>query len=84
MNALATSTPMQNGNASSRGTGDAPASAKKPKGLIEKMYQKKSQLEHVLLRPDTYIGKFVNITVNIKRSKCITKYLCTVQDPLKK
>lgn len=23
---------------------------------IEKMYQKKSQLEHILLRPDTYIG----------------------------
>ncbi|VIO94552.1 Probable DNA topoisomerase II, putative [Brugia malayi] len=28
-----------------------------PKGLsIEKIYQKKSQLEHILLRPDTYIG----------------------------
>lgn len=24
---------------------------------VEKMYQKKSQLEHILLRPDTYIGK---------------------------
>jgi len=23
---------------------------------IEKMYQKKSQLEHILLRPDTYVG----------------------------
>ena len=23
---------------------------------IEEMYQKKSQLEHILLRPDTYIG----------------------------
>ena len=23
---------------------------------IEQMYQKKSQLEHILLRPDTYIG----------------------------
>lgn len=23
---------------------------------IEKTYQKKSQLEHILLRPDTYIG----------------------------
>lgn len=35
-----------------------PAS-KKPtskKQTIEKMYQKKSQLEHILLRPDTYIG----------------------------
>ncbi|XP_065222595.1 DNA topoisomerase 2-like [Planococcus citri] len=52
---LATSTPMQNGN-SVAGGGDAPAANKKPKGLIEKMYQKKSQLEHILLRPDTYIG----------------------------
>lgn len=25
-------------------------------GAIEKIYQKKSQLEHILLRPDTYIG----------------------------
>jgi DNA topoisomerase-2 len=24
---------------------------------VEKIYQKKSQLEHILLRPDTYIGK---------------------------
>lgn len=23
---------------------------------IEQIYQKKSQLEHILLRPDTYIG----------------------------
>jgi DNA topoisomerase-2 len=23
---------------------------------VEKIYQKKSQLEHILLRPDTYIG----------------------------
>jgi DNA topoisomerase-2 len=25
-------------------------------GAIEKMYQKKTPLEHILLRPDTYIG----------------------------
>jgi len=25
-------------------------------GPIEKVYQKKTQLEHILLRPDTYIG----------------------------
>ena len=25
-------------------------------GEIEKTYQKKTQLEHILLRPDTYIG----------------------------
>lgn len=37
---------------------DAPKVAKGKKGgrTIEQMYQKKSQLEHILLRPDTYIG----------------------------
>ena len=25
-------------------------------GSIEKIYQKKTQLEHILIRPDTYIG----------------------------
>jgi len=38
---------------------DAPA-AKKPKPTsVEQIYQKKSQLEHILLRPDTYIGKLL-------------------------
>lgn len=32
------------------------ASAGGKKNTIEKIYQKKSQLEHILLRPDTYIG----------------------------
>ena len=27
-----------------------------PKKTVEEIYQKKSQLEHILLRPDTYIG----------------------------
>eukprot|EP00916_Digyalum_oweni_P015423 GHVL01025239.1.p1 GENE.GHVL01025239.1~~GHVL01025239.1.p1 ORF type:complete len:1371 (-),score=291.64 GHVL01025239.1:56-4168(-) len=30
--------------------------AKKSKKTIEERYQKKSQLEHILLRPDTYVG----------------------------
>lgn len=34
---------------------EPPAKASK-KQTIEKTYQKKSQLEHILLRPDTYIG----------------------------
>lgn len=42
---------MQNGSKNG-----AAAPAKGGKGAIEKMYQKKSQLEHILLRPDTYIG----------------------------
>jgi hypothetical protein len=32
------------------------ANAAKNGKTIEEMYQKKSQLEHILLRPDTYIG----------------------------
>ena len=28
----------------------------KKKQTIEDIYQKKTQLEHILLRPDTYIG----------------------------
>jgi hypothetical protein len=37
--------------------GDSPPPAKKGgKQAIEQIYQKKSQLEHILLRPDTYIG----------------------------
>ncbi|OAF68460.1 hypothetical protein A3Q56_03822 [Intoshia linei] len=31
-------------------------------GTIEKIYQKKTQLEHILLRPDTYIGSIEKIT----------------------
>ena len=32
------------------------------KVAIEKIYQKKSQLEHILLRPDTYIGSVEPLT----------------------
>jgi DNA topoisomerase II len=49
---------MQNG-----ATNGAAASSKPAKqGAIEKMYQKKSQLEHILLRPDTYIGSVERIS----------------------
>lgn len=37
----------------SNGNGDI-STAKKMS--VEKIYQKKSQLEHILLRPDTYVG----------------------------
>lgn len=49
---------MQNG--SSNGAGGS--SKSKPQGNIEKMYQKKSQLEHILLRPDTYIGSVERVS----------------------
>jgi hypothetical protein len=32
------------------------ASEKGDKKTVEQMYQKKTQLEHILIRPDTYIG----------------------------
>lgn len=42
--------------------GNGKASKKSPsKNTIEKIYQKKSQLEHILLRPDTYIGSVEEI-----------------------
>lgn len=34
----------------------------KKKQAIEDIYQKKSQLEHILLRPDSYIGSVESIT----------------------
>jgi len=37
--------------------GTPPAASKSKKTAVEEIYQKKSQLEHILLRPDTYIGK---------------------------
>lgn len=45
--------PLQNSNAAN--VPSAAAAAAKGK-TIEEMYQKKTQLEHVLLRPDTYVG----------------------------
>lgn len=44
------------------GTGESPPAKAKGKGTIEKIYQKKSQLEHILLRPDTYIGSVERAT----------------------
>ncbi|CAL5213936.1 unnamed protein product [Lathyrus oleraceus] len=36
-----------------------------PSKTIEEMYQKKSQLEHILLRPDTYVGSIEKHTQNL-------------------
>lgn len=52
---------MQNGS-NGAGASSAPKAAKTG---IEKMYQKKSQLEHILLRPDTYIGSVERINDNM-------------------
>ncbi|XP_031273762.1 DNA topoisomerase 2 [Pistacia vera] len=45
--------PLTTSNNANMGPTAAAAGSKK---TIEEMYQKKSQLEHILLRPDTYIG----------------------------
>jgi len=40
-----------------------PATSKSSKKLsVERIYQKKTQLEHILLRPDTYIGSVEPVT----------------------
>jgi DNA topoisomerase-2 len=32
---------------------------------VEQIYQKKTQLEHILLRPDTYIGSTESVSQNM-------------------
>lgn len=39
-----------------------PSNGKKTNKTIEETYQKKTQLEHILLRPDTYIGSVEPLT----------------------
>lgn len=51
---------MQNGASNGAPAGGSSKAGKG--GNIEKMYQKKSQLEHILLRPDTYIGSVERVT----------------------
>ncbi|XP_045462346.1 DNA topoisomerase 2 isoform X2 [Harmonia axyridis] len=59
---------MNSHNEENGGDGDKveevarPAPKPKKAQTIEKMYQKKSQLEHILLRPDTYIGSVEKTT----------------------
>ena len=38
---------------------------------VERIYQKKTQLEHILLRPDTYIG-------TVERMEQVCKILATI------
>ncbi|XP_055857462.1 DNA topoisomerase 2 [Episyrphus balteatus] len=67
---------MQNGSSASPAGGGKSVS-------IEKMYQKKSQLEHILLRPDTYIGsvehtKELMWVYNTETNKMVQKELSFV------
>ena len=44
---------------------ELPSGEKDAKGKrlsVERIYQKKTQLEHILLRPDTYIGSVEPVT----------------------
>jgi len=50
---MATKLPLQSSTAHNAASAAAAPGGKK---TIEEVYQKKSQLEHILLRPDTYIG----------------------------
>ena len=57
--------------------------AKAAEGEIEKTYQKKTQLEHILLRPDTYIGTTEKITekmwvIDEKSGKMVNKEITYV------
>ena len=54
-------------------------------GEIEKTYQKKTQLEHILLRPDTYIGTTEKITekrwvIDDKTSQMVNKEITYVPE----
>ena len=56
---------------------------KSAEGEIEKTYQKKTQLEHILLRPDTYIGTTEKITekmwvIDEKTKKMVNKEITYV------
>jgi len=66
MNAVKLSVPMENldlpdiENVLSKGNTAGGKSSKKLS--VERIYQKKTQLEHILLRPDTYIGSIEHVT----------------------
>lgn len=48
------------------GIGDEGGSGKNTKRLsVERIYQRKTQLEHILLRPDTYVGSTEETTEQI-------------------
>ena len=58
---LSWTTAMENGNGVAGGDGGEKAK-KKGRLSVERIYQKKTQLEHILLRPDTYVGSIVSNT----------------------
>jgi len=53
------------GKAATKSAAPAKKPAKKGGKTIEQTYQKKTQLEHILLRPDTYVGSTESVTQNL-------------------
>lgn len=45
-----------------REDGGSPKKKSKKRLSVERIYQKKTQLEHILLRPDSYVGSIEPIT----------------------
>lgn len=54
--------------------GTPPVGPPKKRTAVEEIYQKKSQLEHILLRPDTYIG--INSFIHFKFIVMSYNYSC--------
>ena len=50
------STPINSNLSAGEESSKAATSSKSAEKTVEEVYQKKTQLEHVLLRPDTYVG----------------------------
>ena len=55
-------TSSSSANANAADSASAPTAGPSKKKTIEERYQKKTQLEHILLRPDTYIGSTERVT----------------------
>lgn len=73
MNDVAAAKPKKKANASKENhenmdeyfipdSGEGEGKGSKKRLSIERIYQKKSQLEHILLRPDSYIGSVESVT----------------------
>uniref|UniRef100_A0A0B7A7H4 DNA topoisomerase 2 n=1 Tax=Arion vulgaris TaxID=1028688 RepID=A0A0B7A7H4_9EUPU len=64
-------------------TGDSVKDASNKRLSVERIYQKKTQLEHILLRPDTYIGSVETVTqtmwiMDIEKNMMVQKDLTYV------
>ena len=59
---------------------DTNAPAAKPKGkkkTVEEIYQKKTQLEHILLRPDTYSEYFKDVARRVRFTTLSNSFVCS-------